>query len=160
MGELKAVAALARVARAGIVAAVFVAGAACLFARQNVAVPEVATRLDMAEFVRLRGTNDVFVVDVRSVAAYRSGHIPGAINLPMDELDSRAAAVARTADRRMIVAYCSCPDEHASALAALAFARTGAKRTAALVGGFPAWIAQGGAVEREADPSTAPSTPG
>lgn len=32
---------------------------------------------------------DVAVVDVRTTTEYRSGHIPGSINVPMDEVESR-----------------------------------------------------------------------
>ncbi len=40
----------------------------------------------LAEQVRMGG---VTVIDVRTTSEFRSGHIPGSINVPMDEVESR-----------------------------------------------------------------------
>lgn len=87
---------------------------------------------------------DVVVLDVRPAAEYASGHITGAISVPLAELESRLAEIPRDVD---VVAYCRGPycvyaDEAARALA-------GAGRSAyRLEDGFPEWAAAGLAVAR------------
>ena len=49
--------------------------------------------------------DEVLVLDVRSSEEYASGHVPGAVHIPYDELESRIDEVkARQPDR--IVVYC------------------------------------------------------
>ncbi|MCB1800063.1 MAG: rhodanese-like domain-containing protein [Gammaproteobacteria bacterium] len=50
----------------------------------NAAFPQISP-MDLAE--RLNGGRKATVLDVRSPAEYRAGHIPGARLLPVDELD-------------------------------------------------------------------------
>lgn len=56
-------------------------------------------------FARLRA-GDVIVLDVRPEAEYRAGHIPGALSVPVDELD---AHIAELPHDREIIAYCRGP---------------------------------------------------
>lgn len=56
---------------------------------------------------------DVRVVDIRSPAAFRRGHIPGSVNVPFGELTTRIEEVA-DADRVVTV----CPHGEASVQAA------------------------------------------
>ena len=46
---------------------------------------------------------DVVVLDVRPVDEYASGHIPGSISIPLDELERRLSELPR---KKEIVAYC------------------------------------------------------
>lgn len=48
-------------------------------------------------------TSQMFVIDVRPVEEYRSGHFPGAVSFPLAELDERISDLP--ADREIIV-YC------------------------------------------------------
>jgi len=48
----------------------------------------------------------VLVLDVRPTEEYEAGHIPGAMSVPLDELESRLAALPSEAE---IVAYCRGP---------------------------------------------------
>lgn len=48
----------------------------------------------------------VVVFDVRPVEEYRAGHIPGAVSVPLDELQQHLAGLPRDAE---IVAYCRGP---------------------------------------------------
>ncbi len=48
----------------------------------------------------------VTVLDVRPVEEYRAGHIPGAISIPLKELERRMSKLARDQE---IVAYCRGP---------------------------------------------------
>lgn len=49
---------------------------------------------------------DVTVIDVRPASEYAAGHLPGAINIPVDELDARLRELPRDRD---VVAYCRGP---------------------------------------------------
>jgi len=57
------------------------------------------------ELFRRRGDSSLIVVDVLPKDGYDSGHIPGAVNLPVDELTERAPEVLpnRAAE---IAVYC------------------------------------------------------
>ena len=49
---------------------------------------------------------DITLIDVRPASEYAAGHLPGAINIPMEQLDAMAADLP--ADRE-VVAYCRGP---------------------------------------------------
>jgi rhodanese-related sulfurtransferase len=51
-------------------------------------------------------SGDVTVVDVRPPAEYEAGHLPGSINIPIGELETRAAELPADRD---VVAYCRGP---------------------------------------------------
>jgi phage shock protein E len=54
-----------------------------------------------AQQLKQRG---VTVVDVRSVGEFESGHVPGAINIPYDQVAARAAEVG--AKGKPVLLYC------------------------------------------------------
>jgi rhodanese-related sulfurtransferase/DNA-binding MarR family transcriptional regulator len=58
------------------------------------------------ELVRRVKEGEVTVIDVRPAEEYRAGHIPGAISIPVDELEARLDEL--NADRE-VVAYCRGP---------------------------------------------------
>lgn len=127
---------------------VWAAGAAGTAARQNRPDGPAAPAMSLEAFKALHAAGGALVVDVRSSASYKDGHIPGAISVPLEEIDRRAGEIREAARDRAIVTYCSCPDEHASAAAARTLIARGLARVSALVGGYPAWMAAGGAIER------------
>lgn len=45
------------------------------------------------------------VLDVRTPAEFASGHVPGAVNVPVDEVAQRIAALAPSRERDIVV-YC------------------------------------------------------
>lgn len=53
----------------------------------------------------------VVVVDLRAAEAFRGGHLPGAISVPIAELDRRYAEIPTSP---MVVLYCQCPIEEAA----------------------------------------------
>jgi len=55
--------------------------------------------------VRLR-QGDVVLLDVRPRVEYQAGHLPGAISIPLDELERRLSELPET---KTIVAYCRGP---------------------------------------------------
>ncbi|MHC4946509.1 MAG: rhodanese-like domain-containing protein, partial [Planctomycetota bacterium] len=64
---------------------------------------EPVDRKELIERVRRKS---VMVIDVRPVEEFQAGHIPGAISVPLKELESRLAEFPKN---REIVAYCRGP---------------------------------------------------
>jgi rhodanese-related sulfurtransferase len=110
-------------------------------------VETAVERTSLADFEVLQARGTVLVVDVRNDDSFRAGHIPGAINVPIDEVERRTAEIISRAGSLAIVTYCSCVNEHTSAIAAERFNKAGACRATALAGGYPAWVAGGRKVE-------------
>jgi rhodanese-related sulfurtransferase len=86
----------------------------------------------------------VTVLDVRPAEEYAAGHLPGAINIPIDRLESRLAKLSK---RKEIVAYCRGPYCLMSFEAVAALRKRGLKARR-LESGFPEWRAAGLPVER------------
>jgi rhodanese-related sulfurtransferase/DNA-binding transcriptional ArsR family regulator len=94
----------------------------------------------------LQRVNDglVTVIDVRPVEEYEAGHLAGAINIPLRELESRLDTLASSKE---VVAYCRGPR---CVLAFDAVARLREKGLAArrLEGGYPEWRVAGLPIEK------------
>ena len=93
---------------------------------------EAISREELAK--RLR-RNDVVLVDVRPAEEFESGHIDGAVSIPLDELDERIYELPADTE---IVAYCRgpfCAYAHEAVRALRAVGRP-ARR---LDGGWPEW---------------------
>ncbi len=58
------------------------------------------------ELARLVESGAVTIVDVRPFDEYQAGHIPGAISIPVEELEGRLAELPRD---REVIAYCRGP---------------------------------------------------
>lgn len=58
------------------------------------------------ELVRRVREGEAFVIDVRPAEEYRAGHLPGALSIPLEGLESRLTELPRG---REIVAYCRGP---------------------------------------------------
>lgn len=85
----------------------------------------------------------VALLDVRPPEEYRAGHIPGAISIPLDELERRLAELPRD---REVVAYCRGPYCVLAAEAVALLRRSGF--TAQRLGeGVADWRARGFAIE-------------
>lgn len=107
-----------------------------------------ATRITMADFLPLHDDRRVLVIDVRRDSAFRDGHIPGAINIGAEAVKDRVTEILVLAAGRPIVTYCACVNEHSSAVAAVRLSEAGAPDVRALVGGYTAWVAEGGPVAK------------
>jgi rhodanese-related sulfurtransferase len=107
-------------------------------------------RIAMNDFERKLAAGDVAVIDVRSPEEYAAGHIPGALSIPVEELEARAAEV-RTF-RRPIVTYCSCGAEESSLMAVATLTRLGVNGARALTGGYPMWAMAGRRVVSGTEP--------
>jgi ArsR family transcriptional regulator len=83
------------------------------------------------------------LLDVRPSDEYQLGHLPGALNIPLRELEQRLAELPCTQD---IVAYCRGPYCVLS-FEAVAALRSRGFRVRRLEDGFPEWKAAGLPVE-------------
>lgn len=85
------------------------------------------------------------IIDVRSPKEYAAGHIPEAVNIPVDALSKQLAALAQD---RPIVTYCNMyhPGESRGEQAALLLSEKG-YQAQTLAGGYPAWKDAGLPVE-------------
>jgi phage shock protein E len=92
------------------------------------------------------GPKAPFVLDVRTAEEYVAGHVPGAVNIPHDQLASRLAEVPRDRD---VVLYCR--SGRRVQLAAEVLAGGGYARLEHLQGDMPAWSNQGRPVEKPRD---------
>ncbi|MEO6222296.1 MAG: rhodanese-like domain-containing protein [Vicinamibacterales bacterium] len=102
----------------------------------------------LADFQPLHAQGKVMVVDVRDADSFANGHIPGAVHVPVREIEAQLAALKKASAGRVLVTYCSCPTEASSLRAAQHLSGAGL-RARALVGGFPRWVEAGGAIERD-----------
>ncbi|HXL79201.1 MAG TPA: rhodanese-like domain-containing protein [Candidatus Eisenbacteria bacterium] len=82
-------------------------------------------------------------VDVRPVEEYRATHLPGAVSIPLEELDQRLRELPRQGE---IVAYCRGP-YCALAPEAVRTLRAHGYATRHLIEGLPEWVAAGNRVE-------------
>jgi rhodanese-related sulfurtransferase len=85
----------------------------------------------------------VTVIDVRPPEEFAAGHIPGAINVPLGELERWARAAPRS---KQIVAYCRGP-YCLMAFEAVAQLRRKGLKARRLADGFPEWKTAGLPVE-------------
>jgi rhodanese-related sulfurtransferase len=104
----------------------------------------------MNDFERMLAEGRIAVIDVRTPEEYAAGHIPGALSIPVEELEARAAEVRSF--RRPIVAYCSCLAEESSLTAVATLSRLGVKGARALTGGYQTWALTGRRVVIGANP--------
>src|SRR5215472_17540439 len=101
---------------------------------------EVANKITAAELANMQARGPVQLIDICSPTEYASGHVPGAINIPMEQIGARIADL-RTGSP--VVLICK-SGQRASATAQ----RLKTNRTDVLVldGGVRAWRESGGQV--------------
>lgn len=95
------------------------------------------------ELMVLLNSDLVTVLDVRPEEEFALGHVPGAINIPVTELERRLADLPKG---REIVAYCRGP-YCVMSFEVVAALRAKGYEAHRLVDGFPEWKAAGLAVE-------------
>jgi rhodanese-related sulfurtransferase len=100
--------------------------------------------INTADLLRRMEAGDVLILDVRPELEYRSGHIPEARSIPIDELEARLSELPRDQE---IIAYCRGPycvfaDEAVTLLQKHGY------RARRLIDGLPDWQAQHLPVER------------
>jgi rhodanese-related sulfurtransferase len=91
--------------------------------------------------------SELTVVDVRTPGEYASGHVPGALNIPLDELERALPALSESGAELLMV----CRSGARSAKARALLAEHGVT-VADLAGGTNAWAAGGHALHRPTGP--------
>lgn len=105
-------------------------------AANEVAMPEISA----TELLERQARNDpsLLVLDVRTAEEFAAGHVPGAVNVPHDQVATRLAELPKERD---IVLYCRSGRRVAAAAEVLA--ANGFKRLAHLTGDLPGWADAG-----------------
>jgi rhodanese-related sulfurtransferase len=120
---------------------------------------KLAFQTDVSD-VHAAGKDGFTLVDTRDLAAWRQGHVPGAVHLPRRMIPMKAVDLLPTGTP--VVVYCWGPGCDGATKAALALAERGYK-VKEMIGGIEYWIREGfpvetagGIVTRDPDPLTAP----
>lgn len=99
-------------------------------------VPQISVR-ELAERIARGNGSRPFVLDVRSDAEWKAGHIEGAVHIHAGDLPGRAGDVPRGAAVHVI-----CGSGYRSSIAASVLRRAGAGQVVNVVGGMGAWNEQ------------------
>lgn len=134
-----------------LIAALAIVGAAAAvwFVRRRAKAKPAATEMLTIDQLKARvEAGRGRVLDVRTPADFNGeqGHIPGAFNLPLEELPSRIAELGD--DRRQPIAIV-CRTDRKSTTAAALLAEHGFTDAHAVRGGMTAWRERGWATKRE-----------
>lgn len=97
--------------------------------------------------------SDLLVLDVRTAEEYASAHVPGARNIPHDQISSRIEELGDARDREIVV-YCRSGRRAALALESLAAA--GFERLTHLEGDMLRWQQEGYPTEPAESPAAGP----
>ncbi|POX51568.1 rhodanese-like domain-containing protein [Streptomyces sp. Ru72] len=89
--------------------------------------------------------HELTVIDVRTPGEYAGGHLPGALNIPLDQLDRVVSDIRTAAEHGDILAVCASGSRSENACRILAESGVTA---ATLAGGTTAWSAQGHDLQR------------
>ena len=71
----------------------------------QVADETAVPRVSVADLKKAADTGQVLILDVRDAGSYAGGHLPGAINIPLEALQQKLATLK--AAKKPIVAYCA-----------------------------------------------------
>lgn len=86
---------------------------------------------------QLINRQDALVLDVRDAAAYAGGHILGARNLPLAQLEARAGELDKLKKKPVIV---TCDSGTTSSRAVKVLKARGFENVVGLAGGYRAWL--------------------
>ncbi|TWV44411.1 rhodanese-like domain-containing protein [Streptomyces misionensis] len=89
--------------------------------------------------------HELTVIDVRTPGEYAGGHVPGALNIPLDQLDRALPDIRVAAERGEVLVVCASGARSEKACTQLAAKGI---RTATLAGGTGAWAAEGHELDR------------
>ena len=118
----------------GAVAAVLAGGGAAQAGHDSAPTVPVV-RSDYVKAL-LDAREPVVLVDFRRASEYRAGHLPGAISVPLSELDRRYREIPATA---RLILYCQCPIEEI-ATAYVFLHGHGYRNQAVLEDGIDGWL--------------------
>lgn len=110
-----------------------------LIVREHFASDDGLRLVNHQELTALLKSGEAIVIDVRPPEEYAAGHIPGAINVPIEALPRRLAEFPQ---RKEVVAYCRGP-YCMLAVEAVKRLRKRGYRARRLEDGFPEWKSEG-----------------
>ncbi|MDP2825222.1 MAG: metalloregulator ArsR/SmtB family transcription factor [Sulfuritalea sp.] len=110
-----------------------------LIVREHFADDEGLRPVNHKELTALLKSGDALIIDVRPSEEYAAGHIPGAINVPLEMLSRRLAEFPRSGE---VVAYCRGP-YCMMAVEAVKRLRKRGYSARRLEDGFPQWKSEG-----------------
>jgi len=110
-------------------------------------------QVDRDELLRRVRRGDVTILDVRPPEEYRAGHIPGALSVPLSDLQKRLRELPRNRD---VVAYCRGP-YCVMAIEAVAVLRRRGFRAYRMADGVVEWRARGGRIATAAAAAERPA---
>ena len=88
---------------------------------------------------------DTLLVDVRTPAEYETSHIPGAVNLPLQQVDAHLERIVTDAGGRLVLV---CQSGNRARQCQGKLSTAGLRDTVVMNGGMNAWEAQGAPVVR------------
>jgi DNA-binding transcriptional ArsR family regulator/rhodanese-related sulfurtransferase len=109
-----------------------------------------AAPVPMDELLKRARSRQVVMLDTRPAGEYAAGHIPGALSMPVDELQRRLKELGRAKE---YVAYCRGP-YCVYADRAVEILRASGRRARRLREGFPEWRSAGYPVVQGSQPGT------
>jgi rhodanese-related sulfurtransferase/DNA-binding transcriptional ArsR family regulator len=109
-----------------------------------------AEAVPMAELLKRARSKQVVILDTRPAREYIAGHIPGALSVPVDDLQRRLKDLTKG---REYVAYCRGP-YCIYADRAVEILRANGRRARRLAEGFPEWRSAGFPVSQGEQPDT------
>ena len=65
---------------------------------------ETDVRMPLEQLKKRMAAGGVVVVDVRGESAYAGGHIPGALSIPLEQIEARVGELRKA---NAVVAYCA-----------------------------------------------------
>jgi rhodanese-related sulfurtransferase len=101
--------------------------------------------MSASELLMKAKNREVTVLDVRPVEEYKEGHLPGALNIPLNQLEKE---LQNLPDHKEVVAYCRGP-HCILAFEAVSKLRKGGFKALRFEAGFPEWKRLGLPVEVE-----------
>jgi len=105
------------------------------------------TSLTTLQATQLINHEDALLLDVRDAAAYAKGHIINARNIPMSQLEARAAELGKQKGKtRPVIVHCENGARSAAGMALLS--KHGFEKVFTLAGGISAWRAAGLPMEK------------
>lgn len=95
-----------------------------------------AKGLDTAEAVRLMNKDEAVALDIRDRKDFSAGHITGAINIPLNSLDSRMQELDKHKDKKILVV---CKMGNSANMAVAKLQKAGYTDAFRLKGGMMQW---------------------
>lgn len=105
-------------------------------ADEGEAAKQGVVKLSVEEFDKLRQEKDAQVIDVRTPAEYEAGHVPGAMNIPINSKDFDQKSKSLDKEKKHLV-YCAIGGRSAKATARMQ--ELGIKEIYDFTGGMRAW---------------------